>query len=47
MPKNRNLKERIKLNDLTEFEEWALAVIPIVAMALLIVGAWWLLFEGR
>lgn len=47
MPKNRKLKEKIKFNDLTESEEWALAVIPIVAMALLIVGAWWLLLEGR
>ncbi|KAF0092206.1 MAG: hypothetical protein FD141_390 [Fusobacteria bacterium] len=45
MPKNRNLKERIKLNDLTEFEEWALAVMPILIMIALILGAylivWW------
>lgn len=45
MPKNRNLKERIKLNDLTDFEEWALAVIPILIMIALLLGAylivWW------
>lgn len=45
--KHRKLRERIAINDLTEFEEWALTVIPIIGMALLIVGAWWLLFEGR
>ncbi len=41
--KHRKLRERIVINDLTEFEEWAIAVIPILAMVLLIIGAWWIL----
>lgn len=40
--KHRKLRERMKINDLTEFEEWAIAVIPILAMVLLILGAFWI-----
>lgn len=43
--KHRKLIERIKFNDLTEFEEWILAVIPILMMIALVLGAyliiWW------
>lgn len=41
--KHRKLKERIVVDDLTEFEEWAIAVIPIVAIILLFLGAYWIL----
>lgn len=43
--KHRKLRERIVINDLTEFEEWILAVIPILMMIALVFGAyliiWW------
>lgn len=41
--KHRKLRERIVINDLTEFEEWAVAVIPILMMIALILGAFWIL----
>lgn len=33
--KHRKLRERIKINDLTDFEQWILSVIPLVALTIL------------
>jgi hypothetical protein len=32
---HRKLRERIKINDLTDFEQWLLSVIPLVVLTIL------------
>lgn len=32
---HRKLRERIKINDLTDFEQWLLSVIPLVALTII------------